>query len=178
MLYDGTGTDDQGTATGQVPDADMSAERASARKPGDDERDQVSIGKDDTFHLLQNRRRRAVCRYLLARPHQQQFRMGDLAEEVAAWENDTTVREVDSDDRQRVYVTLIQSHLPKLSKHGAIEYDQSRGIIRTGPVLPVLEPYLADGLYDAEEQSTAMAESSDATTDSGTIGSVGSLLPR
>lgn len=136
------------------------------------------ISKDDVYHLLQNSRRRAVLRYLCAHDDTEVFEMRAIAEEVAAWEDDTTVTQLHSDQRQRIYVSLFQSHLPKLSTHGAIEYEQSRGIIRPGPVLPVLEPYLADGLHTDDERLTVTAESSDATTDSRIIRSVGSLLPR
>lgn len=136
------------------------------------------ISKDDVFHLLQSPRRRAVLRYLLEQEDTAAFEMRALAEAVAAWEHDTTVRQLHSDERQRVYVSLFQSHLPTLSEHGAIEYDQSRGTIRPGPMLAVFEPYLADGLHADAERLTPPAEAADTTTDSGIIRSVGSLFPR
>ena len=82
---------------------------------------------DEVYHLLQTRRRRLVLRYLRDRegPHE----MRDVAEQVAAWEHDTTVRELRSEERQRVYIALYQTHLPRLDEAGVIEYQQSRGVV-------------------------------------------------
>lgn len=115
------------------------------------ETDRRSIAKDDAFHLLQNSRRRAVLRHLLAHPEREQFRMRDVAEAVAAWEHDTTVEQLVSDQRQRVYIGLYQSHLPKLDDHGVIDYNQSRGIVEPTPLIGALAPFLEDGL-DADTQ--------------------------
>lgn len=112
-----------------------------------DESPPRSIPKDDAFHLLQNARRRAVLRYLLDHPAQERFRMRDIAEAVAAWENDTTVGHLKSEQRQRVYIALYQSHLPKIDSLGVLEYDQSRGIVEPMPLLAALEPLLEEGLH-------------------------------
>lgn len=106
-----------------------------------------AIAKDDAFHLLQNARRRAVLRYLRAHADQERFRMRDLAEEVAAWEHNTTVRQLTSDERQRVYIGLYQSHLPKLDDYGVIEYNQPRGVVEQTALLGALAPFLEDGLH-------------------------------
>jgi hypothetical protein len=117
----------------------------------------TSISKDDAFHLLQNARRRAVLRYL-ADHDDERFRMRDLAEEVAAWEHDTTVRQLTSDERQRVYIALYQSHLPKLDEHGIIAYNQSRGVVERTELTRVLEPYLEDGLHAETELTVGVQE--------------------
>lgn len=109
--------------------------------------DARSIAKDDAFHILQNPRRRAVLRYLLEHDDRDQFRMRNVTEEVAAWENGTTVRQLMSTARQRVYIALYQGHLPKLADHGIIKYNQNRGTIEPTPLLYVFEPYLGDGLH-------------------------------
>lgn len=116
-----------------------------------------SLTKDDAFHLLQNARRRAVLRYLLERDDQDVFRMRDMAEEIAAWEHDTTVRQLTSDERQRVYIALYQTHLPKLDDHGVINYDQSRGNVAPTPLLRAFDPYLGSGLYEAADTLSAPA---------------------
>ncbi|WP_336344119.1 DUF7344 domain-containing protein [Halalkalicoccus ordinarius] len=103
----------------------------------------LSIAKDDLFHLLQNGRRRAALRYFAAQPEREEFDMRTLAEEIAAWENGIPVQQLDSDQRQRVYIALYQSHLPKLDDYGVIEYNQSRGIIRPTALTALFEPYLA-----------------------------------
>ncbi|MCO8247082.1 MULTISPECIES: hypothetical protein [unclassified Haladaptatus] len=68
--------------------------------------------------------------------------MRDLAEQVAAWENETTVQALTSDERQRVYIPLYQSHLPKLDEEGIIEYNQSRGTIERTELADQLDRYL------------------------------------
>ena len=99
-----------------------------------------SLTTDDVFHLLQNERRRNVLRYL--RDTDGQVRMRDVAEQVAAWEHNTTVEGLSSDQRQRVYIPLYQSHLPKLDKAGLIEYQQNRGIVERLPLADQVDHYL------------------------------------
>ncbi|WP_049972902.1 DUF7344 domain-containing protein [Haladaptatus cibarius] len=106
--------------------------------PNDDDPDELS--KDKIFHILQTQRRRHALRYL--KEHDGAVEMRDLAEQVAAWENDTTLQALASDERQRVYIALYQSHLPKLDNEGIIEYNQSRGIVERGPLADQFDPYL------------------------------------
>ena len=85
------------------------------------------LALDDVFHVLQNERRRQVLYHL--READGTVEMREVAEHIAAWENDTTVEELYSDQRQRVYIALYQSHLPKLDELGIVEYDQARGTV-------------------------------------------------
>jgi len=64
---------------------------------------------------------------------------------VAAWENDTTVQALTSDERQRAYIPLYQSHLPKLDEEGVIEYNKNRGIVKKTQLATELERYLSVG---------------------------------
>lgn len=102
----------------------------------------LTIAKDDLFHLLQNSRRRAVLRYFIVHSEREEFNMRTIAEEIAAWENDISVDQLHSDQRQRVYIALYQSHLPKLDEYGVIEYNQSRGIVKPTSLTALFEPYL------------------------------------
>lgn len=102
------------------------------------------LEKDHLFHILQNGRRRAVLRYLLSHDATS-FELGDIAEAVAAWENDVSVRQVTSTQRQRVYISLYQNHLPKLSSYGVVEYDQPRGTVEPTPRVEQFAPYLEAG---------------------------------
>jgi hypothetical protein len=99
------------------------------------------MSKDAAFHLLQNSRRRAVLQYLLNQ-HGEKVSMREVTEQVAAWETNTPVAEISSTARQRVYVSLYQIHLPKLSDVGVIEYNRPRGMIAPTALVTVLEPYL------------------------------------
>ena len=135
---------------------------------------EACISKDDAFHVLQNARRRAVLRYLSEHDDEDKFVMRDIAEEVAAWEHDTTVQRLVSDERQRVYIALYQSHLPKLDEHGIIEYNQSRGIVEPTELTAAFEPYLDDGLH-ADSELTVSPES-DAPAEGEREGERGSSL--
>jgi len=99
------------------------------------------------FEALKNRRRREAIRYL--REHDRQVTLSDLAEHVAALENDTHVALLSSSQRKRVYVGLYQCHLPKMANMGIVHFDQDRSTVRLGPNAPCLYEYLdnngADG---------------------------------
>lgn len=111
-----------------------------------------SLSKDDTFHILQNERRRRVLRYLSNAEGPVDMR--DIAEQVAAWEHDTTVQQLTSDQRQRVYIALYQSHLPKLADFGLITYNRSRGVVERTPLADQIAWYL-DEENGTEEPSSA-----------------------
>lgn len=98
------------------------------------------LSKDKIFHILQTQRRRDALRYL--KENDGAVEMRELAEQVAAWENNTTLQALTSDQRQRVYIALYQSHLPKLDNEGIIKYNQSRGIVERGPLADQFDPYL------------------------------------
>ncbi|MFA9417479.1 hypothetical protein [Natrinema sp. HArc-T2] len=99
-----------------------------------------ALSLDDIYHLLQTQRRRDVLRYL--RTADDRVRLRELAEQVAAWEQETTVDNLSSDERQRVYISLYQSHLPKLDNHGIVDYDKDRGWVEPTPRAEQLHPYL------------------------------------
>jgi len=86
-----------------------------------------SLPKGEIFDLLKNSRRRQIIQYL--REHDGYAELNDVAEHIAAEENDTTVRQLSSDQRKRVYIGLYQCHLPKMDKLGVVEYDKNRGTI-------------------------------------------------
>ena len=109
-----------------------STERAAGEPVDEPEDSHAPLDADERFHLLQNERRRSVIRYLRnAESDAEDGRvwMRDVAEQVAAWEHDTTVAGLSSTERQRVYIPLYQNHLPKLDEAGVIEYNQSRGVV-------------------------------------------------
>ncbi|SEO91012.1 hypothetical protein SAMN04487948_107104 [Halogranum amylolyticum] len=126
-------------STPTTPTADGPDQRATDR----------SLSRDEAFHLLQNARRRDVLRYLSRQSSDAVCEIKDVAAQVAAWENDTPVDQLSSDERQRVYIALYQSHLPKLDEAGVVDYDQSRGRLEPTPALEQLYAYLAIG---AEEK--------------------------
>ncbi|RKD89140.1 DUF7344 domain-containing protein [Halopiger aswanensis] len=118
--------------------------------------DASAVPKDELFHLLQNERRRLVLRYL--RGTEGPVRMRDVAEQVAAWEHDTTVEQLTSKQRQRVYIPLYQSHLTKLDEAGVIDYQKDRGIVERKPLADQVDAYL-DVNPTVESTDEADAES-------------------
>jgi hypothetical protein len=113
----------------------------------------TDLDDDEIYHLLQNERRRSVLEYL--RDREGPVQMRDIAEQVAAWEHDTTVQALMSDQRQRVYIALYQAHLPKLEKKGIIDYNQSRGIVEKKPAAQKLFAHLKQPTDDDESADTA-----------------------
>lgn len=101
-----------------------------------------SSSTDRIHEILSNPRRRQAIRYLRAQPDGSEVSIRDLSERIAAWENDTTIEGVTYKQRKRVYTSLYQSHLPKLSRYGFIEYDQDRGLITLTKEGSELDVYL------------------------------------
>ena len=95
---------------------------------------------DQVFEILKNRRRRTVLQYL--EDKDEPVSLGDIAEHVAADENDTTVAQVTSKERKCAYVGLYQCHLPKMDDMEIVEFNQNRGHVRLGPNAGQLKQYL------------------------------------
>lgn len=109
-----------------------------------------TLDLDTKFELLRNRRRRIVISYLVEAG--ERVEMSELAEHVAAVENDTTVRALSSTERKRAYVGLYQCHLPKLADAGVIEYNSDRGHAEPTPAAAELLRYV-----DTEAEDTHWA---------------------
>ena len=87
------------------------------------------VGLNTLYDLLKNPRRRMALRYLV-RSREETATIGELAEQLAAWENDLPLAGVNSTLRKRTYNTLQQHHLPKLAEAGLVEFDRARGHVR------------------------------------------------
>ncbi|PGF17345.1 hypothetical protein CP556_15400 [Natrinema sp. CBA1119] len=139
--------------------------RTSETPSSDPQFDEMAeLSPDDIFHVLQTNRRRETIRYLL--DEDGLVKMRDVAEHVAATEHETTVAQLTSAQRQRVYIPLYQSHLPKLDKKGIIEYDQPRGVVRPTDRLEIFRPYLEASDDELERPRTDADRSATARVDS------------
>ena len=98
------------------------------------------LSKDTIYHILQVQRRRYALQYLQGTTGPVVMR--DLAEQVAAWEYGTTIDNLQSKERQRTYISLYQSHLPKLDKEGVIKYESARGLVTRTDIATQFDPYL------------------------------------
>ena len=86
-----------------------------------------SLSKGEIFEVLRNQRRRYVLQYL--KQDDRAVELGDLAQQVAAWEYETTLEEVTPEQRKRVYTTLQQTHLPKMDTVGILSFDSDTGLV-------------------------------------------------
>ena len=140
----------------------MSASPNTAESVGDttstpqDTESSQPLSKDTIFHILQVERRRLILQYLQERTDTVSLR--DLAEQVAAWENELSIVELTSKERQRAYISLYQTHLPTLDTEGIIEYNKDRGTIKRTSCADQFDPYLDDTVpQDPSESSTGSA---------------------
>lgn len=80
--------------------------------------------KDTVFAVLSSHRRRYMLHAL--QNADGEATLGELAEQVAAWEYGKSVEEITSTERKRVYTSLQQHHLEKLETAGLIEVEHDR----------------------------------------------------
>ena len=100
----------------------------------------VTLPLNQVFEMVKNERRRLTIDYL--RQHPGRISLGELAEEIAAIENDKSIKAISSKERKRVYVGLYQCHLPKMDDLDVVEFNKDRGWIELGPNAERLYPYV------------------------------------
>lgn len=105
-----------------------------------------SLSQDVVFDILSSARRRYVL-YLL-RTEDAPVELTELAEDVAAWENDTTVEELTKQQRKRVYVSLYQTHVPKLEDANLVAYDSDSGEVELTEAASDIDQYLNPGYQE------------------------------
>lgn len=103
---------------------------------------QERLSQDLVFDLLSSPRRRFVLYHLREEGPEE---IHDLAAQTAAWEYDTDVEELTSQQRKRVYVSLYQSHLPELDDAGVVDYDRETGEVRLTDRGVAVSRYLVAG---------------------------------
>ncbi|EMA00455.1 DUF7344 domain-containing protein [Haloferax denitrificans] len=111
--------------------------QAHQREPDTDYRTSSEGSKDKIFDILKNSRRRSTIR--MVSQSDSPLTIEEIAERIAAQENDKARSQLTSDERQRVYITLYQLHLRKLSEEEIIEFDEESGVVRRGELF---DPYL------------------------------------
>lgn len=96
----------------------------------------------EKFHILSNRRRLLILIYLSINRDQNSFSIREIVDTVAAWENDKSISSVTRQERNRVYASVKQVHLPALDDHDVIGFDHVRGTITYGSRFDEIEAYL------------------------------------
>lgn len=79
------------------------------------------LTKDEVFEVLSSSRRRQILYHLHRRGGRANLRT--LARDTATDETDETDESVDNDVVKRFYISLYQTHVPKLEQVGLVEYD-------------------------------------------------------
>jgi predicted transcriptional regulator len=107
-----------------------------------------TFDENEVYDVLRNERRRRLLRSLEDAEAEQTI--GDLADRIAAAEAGES--EPPADVRQSVYVSLHQTHLPKLHDLGVLNYDRDDRTVR---LLPPAEEVLirldaAESTVDAD----------------------------
>lgn len=133
-----------------VPDRQQQAD-SREEETADDEPTELS--RDEVFGMLSNPRRRAAIHHMNDHPDEL-VQLRDLAEQLAAWENDVDRSAVTYKQRKRVYTSLYQSHLPKMDDLGIVEFDKHRGTVEATEWTLALHEYL-DGLEESADRPWA-----------------------
>lgn len=151
MLALGTGSRDVvPTLESLVPNqSEEQTESGSSGGAGDDNPDTDTqesgvepLPIDKVFEILKNNRRRQALRYL--NENGGNTSLSELAEHIAALENDCSIRAISSSQRKRVYVGLYQCHLPKMDDMHIVDFEKNRGTVELAANASQLEPYLGE----------------------------------
>jgi len=104
---------------------------------------ETEISPDLVFDLLSSQRRRMILYYL----HQQEgtATVNEISKEIASMENDVPVEDLTRQQQKRVYVSLYQTHLPKLAQAGVIDYDRENGTVSLTDRVQEIDTYLVEG---------------------------------
>lgn len=98
------------------------------------------ISRDLVFEILSSARRRMILYYL--RQHGGHATVNELADQIAAWENEVEPEDLSSQQRKRVYVSLYQTHLPKLSEAEIVDYDDDEGVVEIASRADEIDAFL------------------------------------
>ncbi len=112
---------------GQEDGTDLSLARSSLRttRPPD-----APIEEDAFYDLLTNARRRACIAWLSRRDGQ--VTVESLVDHVAAVE---AAGDPDTQLEKSIYVSLRQTHLPRLDEYDVVRFDSDANVVEPGPAL-------------------------------------------
>jgi len=119
----------------------VTAEEASTATP-------ATIDEDTVYEILSNERRRR-CLKLLSESDEQ-WEVSQLSKQVAA-----DIADADADIYDSIYISLCQTHLPKLAEADLIAYDSTEKTVTPGPAMEALHRYWFPAEPEAESADTA-----------------------
>lgn len=124
-----------------VADTAQHLSRMSLIESDADEPESAPPPSEETLYgVLSDKRRRYTVHFLKQRDEPVAVR--ELAEQVAAWENEKAPAELSSQERKRVYIALYQSHLPTLDAEGIVEYDEDAKLVSLADGMTEIDMYL------------------------------------
>ncbi len=115
----------------------------SQQEPQMTANDTPELTREVVFDLMNSPRRRYVIHYLST--HEGPIELQALANQVASWEDDVPVAELTDQQKKRVYVSLYQTHVPKLADSGVVTFDRDSGDVEITSRVDEIAKYLADG---------------------------------
>lgn len=86
----------------------------------------TELTQDVLFDVLSSSRRRYVLHVLKT---EGEMELATLVEHVAAREADSDIEDLTKQQRKRVYVSLYQTHVPKLKEAGLVRYDEDEQVV-------------------------------------------------
>ncbi|HII92473.1 MAG TPA: hypothetical protein HA262_09975 [Methanosarcina sp.] len=98
---------------------------------------QAQLSKSDIFGVLQNDRRRCVLEILHKQGNQS---IRSLSEEIARLESGED--DPKSTIRKSVYISLLQTHIPKMESLGIINYSQENDFVELLPAASNFDIYM------------------------------------
>lgn len=127
--------------------------------------EEIDATPETVFDVLANERRRLVI-HALAEAEGEPIALGDLAEAIAAAENDCPPAQLTTQQRKRVYVGLYQTHMEQIVAAGAAVQAHSGHATDTYRATPTT--HVLDGLaerVEAQCTQTPRREDLDAVAD-------------
>lgn len=116
---------------------DTCSSQINVRTPQIDLQTQLQLSKSDIFGVLQNDRRRCVLEILRINGSQS---IRSLSEEIARIESKTD--EPKSSIRKSIYVSLLQTHIPKMESLGIIAYNREQDTVELLPASRDFDIYM------------------------------------
>ena len=101
--------------------------------------DETDIDLEELYGVLANRRRRLAIHELQRR--EEAVELGELSEQLAAWEEGKTPREVTAAERKAMYTALQQRHLPRMDRARLVRFDDRAATVEPTEHLLDLDVY-------------------------------------
>lgn len=115
------------------------------------------LAMETEFTVLSQPRRRYLLYTLAEDP---EWNLRELATKIAAWELDLPEEAVPEADRDKVYVSLMHAHVPKLVDHDAVAFNHETEILSksefTDQILKSLNGF--GGSTDSQQEGHAGRE--------------------